>query len=90
MALTISSKQLHGCPTKPNGGPFALADPCKWVALEGFFMTEFHHLRPGGGETCGTVSGIREDRGFPLGPSSTVSLFLRHRAAHTKPDGGLQ
>lgn len=40
------------------------------------------------GTKSGTVSGTREGRGFPVEPSSTVSLFLFFKRLNTKSTGG--
>lgn len=90
MPLTAGPGPRHGCFTKSNGGSFALAGPFGRAATEGFFMSDFRRV-PGRGANSGTVSGIREDRGSPLEPSSTVSLFFYGmERPNTNSFGGLQ
>lgn len=81
-----------GC-TKPIGGFLspngAFGHPCR-----GFFIFMTADLSSAvvfpriDGTKSGTVSGTREGRGFPIGPSSTVSLFLFLGRPNTKHIGG--
>lgn len=90
MTLTTPTVPRHYQFAKPKGGSFALVGPFGRATFEGFFMSNFHRV-PGRGVNCGTVSGIREDRGHPFGPSSTVSLFFcGMKRPNAKPKGVLR
>lgn len=93
--LTFPALVAHKGGAKPNRGT---SGPCGSVTLADRFAGDFLCRLDGisyadsesacfraGGKKSGTVSGTREGRGFRLGPSNTVSLFLRLRNGRQNP-----